>query len=95
MTAPASFADPAVEGSRVRWTWNGAPGDGLPTGVVVDHGDHDLLVPWVPFPGGPERVFTLDSLFPLTVVEQVRCGLCSAVGRIEQGAWLPSKGGAS
>lgn len=78
----------AVPLEAARWTW--AEGAAVPSGIVLDHGDHELLVPWA---GGGD-VFTLDSLLPLTVVEQVRCTMCEAEGRIERGAWLPSKDGA-
>jgi len=55
--------------------------------VYLDHGDHDLLVSW------GEGGFTVDSLTPLTVVEDVVCGACGVVGRIEQGAWVPAAEG--
>lgn len=84
-------------GRRTRWTWldeNGQltprPVAGqLPGGLVVDHGDHTLLVPWVPVNGLP--AFTLDSLMPLTIVEFVDCVICGTKGRIVEGTWLPSE----
>lgn len=65
---------------------------GVPAGVVINHGDHACLVPWVPLPGETRR-FTLDSLLPLTVVEPVTCTLCGTAGRIERGGWLPDAEG--
>jgi hypothetical protein len=66
----------------------------LPAGVVLDHGDHSLLVPWAvcDAAGVDGVVFTLDSLVPLTVVEPVSCCLCAAAGRIVDGAWVPEGG---
>lgn len=66
----------------------------LPAGVVVDHGDHRMLVSWVPVGGESAAAFTLDSLIPLTVVEPVRCTLCPRRGRIVEGVWLPEESGA-
>lgn len=61
----------------------------IPAGVILDHGDHSLLVAWgVPASGESQPAFTLDSLRPLTVVETLTCGHCGVRGRIEQGAWL-------
>lgn len=83
---------------RAFWVWalaeDGAPLSevGVPVGVVIDHGDHAVLVPWVPVPGDT-RQFTLDSLLPLTVVESVTCTTCGTTGRIERGAWLPDAEG--
>jgi hypothetical protein len=68
-----------------------APGR-LPTGVLIDHGDHNLLVSWVA-PGEARPAFTLDSLLPLTVVEEATCPMCGVAGRIERGEWLPAEGG--
>lgn len=62
----------------------------LPSGVSIDHGDHVLVVPWA---GVDVVPFTLDSLMPLTVVEQVSCTGCAATGWITAGKWLPSKNG--
>lgn len=69
------------------WEWVASDAS-VPAGVVVDHGDHEMLVSWVARSEGAV-VFTLDSLVPLTVVELVWCRLCGVEGRIEQGAWLP------
>lgn len=86
-------------GHRAVWVWwteadptpREAAGDSeqLPAGVLIDHGDHTLLVPWVPIVGGQQ--FTLDSLRPLRVVEHITCGTCGRAGWISGGAWLPTK----
>lgn len=86
-------------GNRAVWVWWTAadprvleqpavPG-AIPAGVLVDHGDHTMLVPWVPV-GQLER-FTLLSLLPLAVRELVVCPTCSRAGYISGGAWLPAK----
>lgn len=95
---PASFE---VSGRRARWVWQYRTfTDGstelapVPSGAIIDHGDHETLVKWADYPGAPAgRCTTLVSLAPLTVVEEVTCGSCGASGRIEQGAWLPAKDG--
>lgn len=61
----------------------------LPAGLLIDHGDHTLLVPWVPVQGC--RQFTLDSLLPLTVKEHITCGACGRAGWITGNAWLPAR----
>lgn len=81
----------------VAWVWwagddmvvERPEGARLPAGVLFDHGDHTLLVPWTPYLG--VRHFTLDTLIPLTVVEPVTCGACGLAGRIAAGAWRPAK----
>jgi hypothetical protein len=87
-----------VAGVDAEFAWvsaEAAAAGALPSGLVIRHDGHDLLVPWVSWPGGPSQVFTLDSLRPLTVVEDVRCAGCGVSGRIEAGAWVPTKGGSS
>lgn len=63
----------------------------LPVGVVLDHGDHNSLVCWATYAGGPPQqwLVSLESLVPLTVAEPVRCGICKTQGRIVGGEWLP------
>ena len=65
----------------------------IPTGVVVNHLTHTVLVPWVSTDAAPSA-FTLDSLVPLTVVEPFTCSICGVRGRIVEGAWVPAEGGA-
>lgn len=73
--------------------WSNTHPSALPAGLLVDHGDHTVLLPWAPVARWDGPVFTLDSLVPLTIVEQVTCVICGVSGRIEQGAWLPAEGG--
>lgn len=92
-------AEVELDGRVALWVWlgeasvTGPPQPGLiPAGVMLDHGDHKMLVPWA---GDYPRVFTLDSLLPLTVVGSIDCSTCGASGQITDGAWVPSeKGGA-
>lgn len=85
-------AEPLVDGLLLDWVWANPRGE-LPAGVLIDHGDHKVLVLWSTYAGGPSApAFTLDSLLPLSVLEDVICG-CGMVGRIELGAWRPAKGG--
>jgi hypothetical protein len=83
-------------GGPATWLWakDADVETDLPAGVVVDHGDHKMLVSWVPTGGASASAFTLDSLIPLTVVEPVRCTLCPLQGRIVEGKWLPEESGA-
>lgn len=78
-------------GGPAQWAW--LPGGSVPYGVIIDHGSHRLMVPWIRYEGVASP-FTLDSLLPLTLVEPVTCGLCGRVGRIKGGCWLPEGGGA-
>lgn len=82
-----------VSGMTGSWLWT-RPRGVLPVGVLLDHGDHMMMVTWSAYAGvAPEYVMTLDSLLPLTVIEPVRCETCGMQGRIEQGAWLPDEDG--
>lgn len=84
-------AAPELAGNRAVWIWNSDdPTVLLPSGVLIDHGDHTLLVAWIPTGSG--KTFTLDSLLPLSIVEVVDCSACGSGGRIREGAWLPVKG---
>jgi hypothetical protein len=66
----------------------------IPCALLVDHGDHTMLVPWVPVDGAPGEPFTLERLVPLTLTEQVTCMTCGVSGRIRRGLWLsPTEGG--
>lgn len=86
-----------------RWAWmvtdpaGDNPGVRLgatPCGVELVHDGHSMLLTWVPTEGQPDgQPFTVESLFPLTVVEPVACPRCQIVGRIEAGAWMPAEGG--
>jgi hypothetical protein len=83
-----------VTASLVWWTADdltprATPAGCLPAGVLVDHGDHTMLVPWVPHGELPQ--FTLESLVPLTVAELVVCPTCARSGWITGGAWLPAR----
>lgn len=81
-----------------QWVWSAGDGDlnvndpgtgAIPAGVLLDHGDHTLLVAWVPaFAAAP---FTLESLLPLTVRELVACPTCGSAGHVSGGAWLPTR----
>lgn len=81
-----------LDGTTGRWLWV-EPRGVVPVGVILDHGDHNLMVCWATYAGGPPRewLVTLESLLPLTVAEPVRCGICRTQGRIVGGAWLPSE----
>ena len=86
-------------GHRAVWVW-GTPDDPhataeprtgvIPCAVLIDHGDHTMLVPWVELAAGGTP-FTLESLLPLTVREHVECPTCGRTGYISGGAWLPQK----
>lgn len=86
----------SVSGMTGRWVWM-EPRGILPAGVVLDHGDHNVMIAWATYAGGPARnmLVTLESLVPLTILEDVRCGVCGSTGRIVEGAWLPTEGGGS
>lgn len=84
---------PQVDGlAGVQWVWmtvdDGETIGSIPGAVMIEHGDHRLLAPWVAVPGAPV-VFTMDSLVPLSLREKVWCTLCGRAGWIERGAWLP------
>lgn len=65
----------------------------MPAALLVDHGDHTMLVPWVPVEGAPGEPFTLEALIPLTLTEQITCMTCQVSGRIRRGRWVPAEGG--
>lgn len=89
-----------IGGQSATWVWGtrddvhgeAVPRTGtIPAGLLVDHGDHLLLVPWAEV-GGMRPEVTLESLQPLTLGGVVRCPTCGKVGRVERGAWLPEAG---
>lgn len=67
----------------------------IPAGVVLDHGDHQAVINWVPvvFGGVLAAPHTLESLVPLTIKGLLPCPTCGVTGRIEQGHWVPVEGG--
>lgn len=65
----------------------------IPAALLVDHGDHTMLAPWVPVDGAPGAPFTLEELVPLTLTERVTCMTCQVSGRIRRGQWVPAEGG--
>lgn len=87
-----------LDGHTAKWVWGtlddprGAdePRIGaVPAGMLIDHGDHTLLVPWVALDGVDVVPFTLDSLLPLTLLERVACAICGDAGFVRAGAWVP------
>ncbi len=93
----AHLRDLTIDGRRARWVW-GTPDDpfgpgeprlgGIPAAILLDHGDHNLLVPWAQLHAGPEVTpFRLESLVPLTVAELIVCGSCGARGRLVADRW--------
>jgi len=65
----------------------------IPCALLVDHGDHTMLVPWVPVDGAPGEPFTLERLVPLTLTEAVTCMTCGVSGQIRRGRWVCAEGG--
>lgn len=63
----------------------------IPAGVIIDHGEHTMILTWVDLPVTDGRL-TLESLQPLTIVEPVHCSACNITGKIERGAWVPVEG---
>ena len=78
------------------WIWGGPPVPdhsaverSIPAGVLINHGDHNLLIAWAPLHHNLP-VASLESLVPLTVSGTITCRICGRRGRIARNHWLPS-----